>query len=50
MKLRDLIQASDPKALKTQGVCLFECAGLRVGVFRLKHRRFWPKMASYIGL
>ena len=50
MKLRNLFHASPPKAQKRQGVCLFECAGLRVGVFRPKYRRFWPKMASYIGL
>ena len=50
MKARNLLHASPPKAQKRQGVCLFECAGLRVGVFRLKYRRFWPKMASYIGL
>ena len=50
MKIRNLIQASEPKAQKTQGVCLIECDGLRVGVFRPKYRRFWPKRASYIGL
>ena len=37
MKVRNLLQASPPKAQKRQGVCLFECAGLRVGVFRLKY-------------
>ena len=30
MKVRNLLQASPPKAQKRQGVCLFECAGLRV--------------------